>query len=437
MSTVDTWILPSEDDPAGTNYNDPNSSYQNAITYGVYGSVDRLFICFADTVEVGDGTYTVAVSNDATHPGGLLTSQYIQWIMQDAPKANPDIEFRLTLGYSETEFSVLFAGDESTWQDQCTAYSNNVAAYLVANGYVGFDIDWEGGFAYSITQAQFKMLFSTMGPIFQAQGLKLSMCPQYTGNLDPDTVNAYFDMVTLQVYGGASRQQFIQAGVNADLLVYGAKFESIGHGDITPYQDAQQAQQAMASGSYDSVVQWRINSGDFQFEQAQQMILYQLVKGTGDSFDDGPILGAAGNPPITTLWVRHGEVVDAIQTQNTGSFTSNNYTVPLSYTLVQHGGGGGTQDEITLDPGDTLVEISGYTGVWYGWSCVLQITLTTANGRTYGPYGTMTGSTGQTPFSQVAPKGQSIVAFSGTTRTVPMAGGGQSAIVTSLTAEFG
>jgi hypothetical protein len=36
-----------------------------------------------------------------------------------------------------------------------------------------------------------------------------------------------------------------------------------------------------------------------------------------------------------------------------------------------------------------VVEVSGYTGSWYGSNCVLQITITTHEGNVYGPFGTM------------------------------------------------
>jgi hypothetical protein len=244
-------------------------------------------------------------------------------------------------------------------------------------------------------------------------------------------VNQAFDFVNLQLYGGADPGEFTQAGVSQDLLAYGAKFESIGGGDTTPYQDAQNAYQGMVDGSYGVATQWRLNSGNFQYEQAQQMILYQLVYGLpGDSFDDTSIVGAAGNPPISGLLVRSGDVLDAVQSTNTGSYAGQ----PVQYTLPQHGGNSGTPGTVAIPAGDSLAEVSGYTGTWFGWECVLQITLTTRNGATFGPFGTMSNASSKTPFSYTAPQGQSIVAFSGTTVEVPLAGGGTTQIVAGLNA---
>jgi hypothetical protein len=89
------------------------------------------------------------------------------------------------------------------------------------------------------------------------------------GVLDPATVNAAFDFVNLQLYSGfTTREEFISAGISADLLAYGAKFES-------NVQTAQQAYDGYRSGGYRVATQWRLNSDNFQYEQAQQMILYQ------------------------------------------------------------------------------------------------------------------------------------------------------------------
>ena len=53
---------------------------------------------------------------------------------------------------------------------------------------------------------------------------------------------------------------------------------------------------------YQDIFMWRLNSGNYQFEQAQFMILGQLARlPAGNSFDDSAIIGAAGNPALTAL----------------------------------------------------------------------------------------------------------------------------------------
>ena len=187
---------------------------------------------------------------------------------------------------------------------------------------------------------------------------------------------------------------------------------------------------------------WRLNSGNYQFEQAQLMILSQLVNpDTGYTFDDSTIVTVAGNPPITQMIIQSGDILNAIQSVNTGSGTYNFGTQPSGttiglFTLPQHGGTSGGSHTINIPASDPIVSISGYTGYWYGTNCVLQLTLKGQSGTTYGPFGSMAGADTQTPFTQTGQSGQTIVAFKGTTVTVTLAGGQQTDIIASLTAVF-
>src|SRR4029079_15348895 len=106
------------------------------------------------------------------------------------------------------------------------------------------------------------------------------------------------------------------------------------------------------------------------------------------------------------------------------------------FTLLQHGGNSGGSQTVNIPLTDPIVSISGYTGIWYGWQCVLQLSLTGKSGATYGPFGSMAGSSRSTPFTQSASSGQSVVAFNGTTVTVPLAGGTVTAIIASVNAVF-
>jgi hypothetical protein len=443
--SVNAWIFLMEDEPSGTSYKTPGSCYQSLITYGVYQSIDMVSICWVNTVPTspttvpqGDGsTYTVELQTH-THPDGSSNLQYMQWLIQDARQANPNIKILVMLGYGDNEITQIFSSDQSKWQQNATDYANNLVAYLQQYDLDGFDVDWESPLSDAGSTQQFQLLFTAIRTAFKAQNkyYYLTLSPAEVGTLDAPTVNSAFDFVNLQLYSGfTDPSDFIQAGVEQSLLAYGAKFESAGNGDPCPYQDAQQAYRGYTSGGYNVATQWRLNSGNYQFEQAQQMLLYQLVYGLqGTSFDDTPIIGAAGNPPIAQLVVRSGDVLDAIQATNTGSFTGCNK--PLQYSLPQHGGNGGQASTATIANGDAVIEVSGYTGIWFGWNCVLQITIKTRNGQVFGPFGTMNNASSQTPFSYTAPQGQTIVAFSGSIVNVPLAGGGTTDIVASLEVSF-
>jgi jacalin-like lectin domain-containing protein len=268
-----------------------------------------------------------------------------------------------------------------------------------------------------------------------------------TTSTDYPTVNSAFDFVSPQFYDGSQLSEYLNAGISPTRIGYGAQFEP---GNSKPNASAQQVWNAVSPGfsynntqySYQDIFMWRFNSGNFQFEQGQYMILYQLGNPpTGNTFDDTPIIAAAGNPNITQMTIRSGNVLDAIQSVNTGTGpynygTQNPKTGTGIFTLLQHGGNGGGSQTIHIPLTDPIVSISGYTGIWYGWQCVLQLTLTGKSGTKYGPFGSMAGSTTRTPFTQSAPTGQSVVAFKGSTVTVPLANGSQTAIIASLNAVF-
>jgi hypothetical protein len=439
---VNAWIYLDEDEPQGTSYRTPASCYQQLIVHDVYGAVDMLDVCFfvtvptsATSVPPGDGTsYTLQIGNrDAKHPDGSTTAQYLKWTIDDARRVNPAIKVLATLGYGSSQLSAVFSNPQMTPLQNAEAYAANLVAYLLRNDLDGFDVDWEAPLDTSISSSQFALLFRAIRSAFDALPgghIYLTLSPASVGNLDASTINDCFDFVSLQLYSGFTfLEQFVDAGIRKSLLAYGAKFESVGPESQSPYQDAWGAYRGYQSGGYRVLTQWRLNSGDYQFEQAEQMLLHQLVCGPkGFSFDDGPIIGAAGNPPITRVAVRHGDVLDAIQVTNTGMFQGTR----LPYTLPQHGGGGGELTVVDVPAGDALTEVTGYLGEWFGWSCVLQITLKTRQGRSFGPFGTMEHATSSTPFSFIDATGRSIVAFSGSLVAVPQAAGGTSQIVASL-----
>lgn len=458
---VNAWIYLREDDPAGSSYKTAGSSYQNLIDYKVYNSTDMVSICWVNIVPTSDTTvpasdttvptsdttvpqkgkdtrYTVQLE-DKIHPDGSTNQQYMEWLIQDARAINPNIKVLVMLGFGADEITQMFSGPETGWPQVASDFAANLVKYLETYGLDGFDVDWEWPLSDAGNSQQFATLFTAIRAAFTATGKQyyLTLSPASVGTLDAPTINSSFDFVNLQLYSGFTCPgEYVQAGVDESLLAYGVKFEP---NSGVAYQTAQQAADHYAPGctdkpGYSIYTTWRLNSGNFQYEQAQQMILYQLVKGiTGPSFDDAGIIGAAGNPPISQLVVRSGEVLNAIKATSAGAFQGN----PVSYELLQHGGDSGHADTITLDPGDTITTISGYTGNWFGWSCVLQITLTTANNKVHGPYGTMDHASYKTPFTHTAPPSQSLVAFRGSTVNVPLAGGGNTDIIATLEPVFG
>ncbi len=423
---VNAWIYLSEDEPPNTVYASLTSCYQTLIQYGVYRHVDMLGICFFATTGTA-ADLTLEIKPYTHNPGGYTNDQYLAWVTRDARAANPDIKLLATLDWGTNWLAPLFTGPRSGWQAQVDTFAANLTTYLTANGLDGFDLDWEPPISAGMDSSQFAMLFQAIRAAFDtvtAKHLYLTLCPATTENVDAPTINTCFDYCTLQLYfSTALRDEYIKAGVDPAMLAYGAKFES-------NFQDAQDAYQGYEAHDYGVIMQWRLNSSNYQFEQAQQMLLYQLIwPSSGVAFDDSNIAGAAGNPPLTQLVVRAGNVVDAIQATSTGTPGGSDQG---DYYMAQHGGNGGSAYTVSLNANDPITQISGFTGVWFGWHVVLQVKFQTRSGQAHGPFGTMANATAKVPFNFTAPPGQSIVAFKGTTRTVPEYGAPPSAVIASL-----
>src|SRR3989338_11369992 len=145
------------------------------------------------------------------------------------------------------------------------------------------------------------------------------------------------------------------------------------------------------------------------------------------AFNDGDILNVQTTPTlIQSIVIRSGDVVDAIQCTNASS--DGTYVV----NLLQHGGDGGhANNPIQLTNG--LNAFSYVTGNWYGQNVVIQITV---NGTSY-PATIHPNVVDRQNFQVTAPAGKTIVAFSGETRYVNLAGGGFTWVLSEINGVFG
>ena len=373
---INVWIFLNEDEPPGTNYNSSNSCFQSLIQYKTYDSASFLGIAFFEVVPAASGD-TIQIGS-SSHPGGLTNQDYLNSVLHDARQVNPNIKFLATMVYSGSNtLAAIFAGGGDP-QTQATTFANNLVTYLSNNGMNGMDVDWEGAVSEQLTQQQFQILFSTIRQVFDQQPVKyyLSFTPAWpTSTIDYPTVNSAFDFVSPQFYDGTPLSEFLRVGIAPTKIGYGAQFEP---GNAAPNASAQQVWNTVSAGfqykgtpyDYQDIFVWRLNSGNFQFEQAQFMILFQLgTPPTGNAFDDTPIIGAAGNPNMTQMNIRSGDVLDAIQAVNTGTGPYNTGTQDREigvFTLLQHGGNSGANQTVNIPLNDPIVSVSGYTGSWYG-----------------------------------------------------------------------
>lgn len=281
------WIFLNEDNPSGTNYNDPTSQYQRIISEGLYQLSDIVSLCFVDivptsanTIPVGDGSSYTLFLDTVTHPanpdGSVPTNQdYMEWIVRDAKAANPKIKVLLTLLYGKQHLiSQIYPDPANPDQASAQAFADNVVAYLEHYNLDGFDIDWEWDYlSDDTTQAQFAMTFGALGPALRSKGMLLTMGPATTDNLDPATVNAQFDIIAFQMYYSTMLPgEFVDYGIVPDAFAYGVKFES-------NFQTAAQAHALMQQYGMKAAMTWRLNSSDYVYEQDQYKALAGLIRG--------------------------------------------------------------------------------------------------------------------------------------------------------------
>ncbi len=417
---IGAWI-DSELHPTGaTSAASPNSNFVSMKLNNVYETLDYLNIAWFGVDMTNPQQPTINTGN-----AGLAM------IVADAQAQNPDIVLFATLAYTNEILQDLqtIIDNPTTLQ----AFATNIATFLNNNNMNGFDIDWESPIS-SLTSTQCAAWLNALRAAFGGT-YYISLSPATTYGLDADAVNANCDIINLQTYSGfTNASDFVSIGIDASLLGFGAKFETSGSG---PYQNAYQAYKQYSNGftansqsyPYVTICTWRLDSGNWAFEQGQQILLSQYINAAPSTvpFDDGAIISAQTTPTEmvgVTVW--NGEVVDAIQTNN------SNHAGTYIVEMLQHGGDtGGQNPSINLPNG--LTQMSYVTGSWYGNNVIAQITIA---GNSYPAAISPSVSNAQTNTIQ-APAGQTIVAFSGTSQYVLLAGSGFTWVLSGIEGVFG
>lgn len=121
--------------------------------------------------------------------------------------------------------------------------------------------------------------------------------------------------------------------------------------------------------------------------------------GSGGAVFDDVVARPADIQPISKIAIRSGDIVDRL-------------AVWYGSTSTGRGGTGGGETVLMLDPGDTIVEVSGVTGMYGGLPTVLQLSIKTRAGKSC-TCGSMAGGSSQQPFSFKAQGNQAVVGFFG------------------------
>lgn len=418
---IGAWIDSELHPKSATTPASPNSNFVSVKLNNVYKSLDYLCIAWYGVDMTNPKQPTISTGNKG-----------LQMIVNDAKTQNPNIKLFATLAFTNEILSNLqtIIDNPTTLQ----AFATNIATYLGNNNMNGFDIDWESPIS-NLTSTQSSAWLKALKQAFGST-YYISISPAVAYNLDGNTVNNTCDIINLQNYSGFTNpDDFVAIGINPSLLGFGAKFET-NHG--SPYQNALQASQQYQAGfksngknyPYNTICNWRLDSDDWAFEQGQQLLLNMYIKGTPSTvpFDDSVIIKAQSTSTLmqsVTVW--SGEVVDAIQSANQNK--DGSYTVEM----LQHGGDTGHQNPTITLPSSGLTAFSYVKGYWYGNYVIVQITIA---GNSY-PKSIHSSVSGQEIKTEAAPSGQTIVAFSGTTQKVQLAGGGYTWVLSEIKSVFG
>lgn len=359
--------------------------------------------------------------------------QNVKEIIAEAKKQNPNLIVFAQVNWAST----LKPLDTEAKID---AFAKSIPPFLKQYRLVGIDFDWEQvPFNTELASYLFTQVKTQIG-----SEAYLSVSADTTTSLEPSIVNQYVDIVNVQSYQRLELvDEFIHLGIDKNKIYIGIVSENDDDknrfyppgGGVSDYIN--KCVDTGTAGLY----AWRIDNDDTdhavnlpRYTITKQ--IWQFTKGTmateigGGVFEDTNMSrDAKGNPqvvpPITEMIVRYGDVVNAIQTTNG------------DLKLPQHGDYSGVEaPTIKLDKGDNIIEVSGYTGTWFGSNCVLQLMLTTRNGKTYGPYGSMASASQKIPFSFKALTGQSIVAFKGTLTNIPLKDAPETTVIQSLSVSF-
>ena len=140
-----------------------------------------------------------------------------------------------------------------------------------------------------------------------------------------------------------------------------------------------------------------------------------------NEFDDTEAAKNQVFPFLTKIVVRHGEIIYRLQV-----YYGDKY-------LLAHGGNGGSESSLEIEPGDSLIEVAGYYGTWFGRTAIWQLTFKTQEGKT-ATYGTKNSASNIESFSFTAnsERKERILAFHGSTFSGNLATGRATSFLGSL-----
>lgn len=274
---VNTWVFLDEDEPPGTTYLSSNSCWQTIP----WNKTDKLFVAWGH-VDTSEGFNKPSfILYECERSNNLTNYDYLNFTIKEARAANPDIQILIELGWTYADYNNFI-------QCNVSAFAQSVCEFIETYGLDGFSWDYEypwtgNGQALSTSaNPQYKAFLQSLRNQLTTLEAKTSkdyliyLSPAGFGGLDADTINQYVDGLNVQMYYSTVLWGYVKGKVSDNKLGYGAKFEATPDAQ-PPSTYYQTVFQAAKNAGATFITTWRMNSGNFEYEQDQQSKLYDLV----------------------------------------------------------------------------------------------------------------------------------------------------------------
>ncbi|KAH7129591.1 hypothetical protein B0J13DRAFT_645583 [Dactylonectria estremocensis] len=261
-----------------------------------FDAVDVLFISPFFVNEIDHSLMLSTGDDGETSLGGRF-----EWAIRAARSKNPSIKIILEQFYGSckggSDYSII--KDSHAVNQYADSVSNFIETYynrtlptLDGSGEVsaridGLDIDVEGGNSSDFLPSILTAVRASLDELsyrLSATRLTVSICPAWPGGLDSSIAQSC-DYVNMQNYSGGEGLDpsvFLQAipGLSEQRqLAWGFASETPNKNTAETFIDVKARAQDVVNGRFPGTYNWRLNSGNYAFENVFQVWLFNFVHG--------------------------------------------------------------------------------------------------------------------------------------------------------------
>lgn len=215
-----------------------------------FDQLNRLIIAFGKIVQKNDGHFSIDYDGDPNHVQDIFAQMRIK---------NPNAEIFLSVGGDGSETSYGGAANDPQ-------FANNVAGFLKAAGFTGFDIDWET----DLDRTNLNTLVKNLHSVLNSGGMKLTLdvWPFGDESYDMKVLSANLNQINIMSYGTdidltTCANTFTDAGFPASQIIGGVETESGysgGTDTLGPGGTIVQKAEVAINGKFAGMMGWRLDN---------------------------------------------------------------------------------------------------------------------------------------------------------------------------------